>query len=481
MDNRNIVCLVLDGAACVTSKLPFSEIASAGWQMTVASIEEAPRLLGEQKPYVGLIVFPENGTSDYNSWPHLDWVCCFHLAHPKTQWIALLSHQWLAHSNIRDYIFTHFYDYHTLPIDVTRLLSTLGHAYGMAKIGEIASSRIEQHTNEQGEIIGISPIMQLINRKLSKIAGVDAPILITGESGTGKELITRIIHKRSQRARESLVVVNCGALPSNLIQSELFGHEKGAFTGAHQRRIGRIETANQGTIFLDEIGDLPLDLQVNLLRVLQEGYIERLGSSHRIDVNVRVVAATNVNLPLAVAMGKFREDLYYRLNVLQIEIPPLRQRKEDIEPLAWFFLSKFRSKVGCYVKGFSNEALDAMKHYDWPGNVRELINRVQRAMVMTETRLITASDLELKKYSEEPWIVSLDQSRAVAEKKAIETCLRHTSHNIAETARKLKISRGTLYKLIDKFGINLKQSANKNDEIGHNTDAADEFSTRYLG
>ena len=230
-------------------------------------------------------------------------------------------------------------------------------------------------------MVGVSAPMQAVFRNLRKIAAVDAPVLITGETGTGKELAARAIHERSRRSSGPFVAVNCAALPATLIQSELFGYERGAFTGAQRRKIGSIESANGGILFLDEIGDLSLDLQVNLLRFLEESAIQRVGSPKEIPVDVRVIAATHDDMERATAEGRFREDLYYRLNVLRLEMPMLRARGEDIEVLARFFFEKFRQETSHKVIGFSPEALQSMADYDWPGNVRELINRVRRATV----------------------------------------------------------------------------------------------------
>jgi transcriptional regulator with PAS, ATPase and Fis domain len=288
------------------------------------------------------------------------------------------------------------------------------------------------------------------------VAGVDAPVLITGESGTGKELAALALHERSSRKDKPFVAVNCGALPNGLIQSELFGHEKGAFTGASQRKIGRIEAAAGGTIFLDEIGDLPLELQVNLLRFLQEKTIERVGGTTSIPVDVRVLAATHVDLEAAVAEGKFREDLYYRLNVLKINTPPLRDRQGDIEVLAKYFFEIFSHEKRRNVKGFSPAALQLMNRYNWPGNVRELISRVRRAMVMCERRLITPKDLDLDKRESQRLVTTLEAARSNAELEAIRNALQKNNSNLTDSARELGVSRVTLYRLIQKNGLACK-------------------------
>jgi Response regulator containing CheY-like receiver, AAA-type ATPase, and DNA-binding domains len=388
-----------------------------------------------------------------------------HLLRPNLMWIAMVPPQGVHDRRIREDIFTYFYDYHILPVDFDRLLVTLGHAYGMAVMGrEVLIDRIQDDA-DQLKIIGDSPAMQAVQHSVGRFARSDAPVLITGENGTGKEVAAILIHQKSQRANGPFVAINCAALPENLIQAELFGYEKGAFTGAYQRKLGRIEEATGGTLFLDEIGDLPLALQVNLLRVLQEGYIERLGSNKSIKVDVRVIAATNHNLPQAVEEGRFREDLYYRLHVLHLQMPSLREREEDIELLAWYFFRKFvKEDINHRIRGVSSEALHAMKHYDWPGNVRELINCIRRAMVMCDTRLIKASDLGLdRRLVTRRHILNLKAARDEAEKEAINASLRRTSNNISHAACQLGITRGMLYKLMAKHGITVRIRAAGDD------------------
>lgn len=425
-----------------------------GWQVyTVPHIENAISILQDQSLHVGLIHL-ELHSQDWNGYWHE-----LHHIQPNAQWVALLSSSSVLNGPLLEGIFNFFYDYHTLPVDLDRLLATLGHAYGMAMIGERMTCQIENDLN-QGKIIAHSPVMQAVQRTIGRFARADAPVLITGESGTGKELAALLIHQKSRRARRPFVAINCGALPATLIQAELFGYERGAFTGAHQRKPGRIETAQGGILFLDEISDLPFELQVNLLRVLQEGYIEHLGGNQRIEVDVRIIAATNRNLAQAVAEGRFREDLYYRLNVLPLEMPPLKERGDnDIELLAWNCFRKFANEMDYAITGFSSEALEVMKRHDWPGNVRELINCIRRAMVMCNTRLIKARDLGLDRREGAPRrMVTLDEARAAAERDVIKGSLRIASHNLSRAARLLGISRGTLYHLIAKYGISARAS-----------------------
>ncbi|GAA0629289.1 hypothetical protein GCM10009016_18980 [Halomonas beimenensis] len=296
--------------------------------------------------------------------------------------------------------------------------------------------------------------MKSLYRTIHKVAVVDAPVFIQGESGTGKELTARAIHEESSRSGEAFNAVNCGALPANLIQSELFGHEKGAFTGASQRKIGIIESTQGGTLFLDEIGDLPLDMQVNLLRFLENHTIQRVGGLKEIEVDVRVLAATHVDLEHAVAEGRFREDLYHRLNVLQVKVPALRERGEDIETLAKYFFKCFANEKSMQVKGFTKESLAIMRLYEWPGNIRELINRVRRAMVMCEHPLIRPSDLGLeRRHSPSRYAESLEEARDMAERSVVLAGLSRNSFNVQHAARELGISRVTLYRLMEKHHI----------------------------
>ena len=250
------------------------------------------------------------------------------------------------------------------------------------------------------DIISRGNTLNRVLTQIEQVAPTDASVLILGESGTGKELLARAVHNRSKRSHRPLVKVNCASLPSNLIESELFGHEKGAFTGALAKKMGRFELADKGTIFLDVIGEMPIDLQAKLLRVLQEGEFERLGNPHTTKVDVRVIAATNRKLEQVVNAGKFREDLYYRLNVFPITSPPLRDRKEDIGVLVTHFLKKFSTKIGKPIDSVSQEAMNALEAYHWPGNIRELENTIERAVILTQEEALTMNDLpELRNFA----------------------------------------------------------------------------------
>jgi len=303
------------------------------------------------------------------------------------------------------------------------------------------------------EMVGTTPAMWKLFQAIRKVAAVDAPVFISGESGTGKELTAQAIHERSPRASSLFRAINCGALPEHLIQSELFGHEKGAFTGAAQRKIGRIEATDGGTLFLDEIGDLPLELQVNLLRFLETRSIQRVGGLEDIAVDVRIIAATHVDLEKAVVEGRFREDLYHRLNVLQIKVPPLREHQEDIEILARYFFERFSNEKSSRLKGFSREALLVMRQYHWPGNVRELINRIRRAMVMCDNPLIQPDDLGIERRSSPRHAMLLDQVRDAAEREALVAALGRNKQKVSPAAQELGVSRVTIYRLMEKHGL----------------------------
>jgi formate hydrogenlyase transcriptional activator len=305
------------------------------------------------------------------------------------------------------------------------------------------------HASMFEEIIGSSPALQRVLSQVSKVAHTDATVLILGETGTGKELVARAIHKRSRRAGGAFIRVNCAAIPPSLIASELFGHEKGAFTGALQRRLGRFEAADGGTIFLDEIGELPAEAQVALLRVLQEREIERVGSSHPISVDVRVLAATNQDLEAAVERGKFREDLYYRLNVVPIRLPPLRERVEDIPILVEYLVDRYAKQVGKNIRNIEKHTLQLLRAYDWPGNVRELQNVIERAVVLVEgeTFAIDESWLTNKRSKTTNGNARPVTTLANGEKELIEAALKESEGRISGprgAAAKLGIPRQTL-------------------------------------
>jgi DNA-binding NtrC family response regulator len=426
---------------------PSVDLDLKGWKLDrVTNVENARDSLRHHDYYVGLVKL---------DWPSIndrDEIEDFFQQDQYTNWIALTTPEFMRDHNFRRMLFENFYDYFTLPLDQKQsyLRATLGHAYGISRLRKLEDKQLS--LLDEFHMVGASPSIMEIFKQIRKVATAEAPVLITGESGTGKELIARAIHQRSSRHKGPFVAVNCGSLPDTLVHSELFGYEKGAFTGAYKRKIGRLEAANEGTVFLDEIGDLPLDMQVHLLRFLQEQTLERLGSNDSIRVNARVIAATNINLEQAVEAGDFREDLYYRLNVLTVKVPPLRERDGDIELLARFFFQKFRNEQGCHVRGFTQQALSALTAYEWPGNVRELINRIRRAMVMSDNRLITPSDLGLDdNLCSSGQQITLENARNHAEKQAIRQTLELSHDNVSKASRMLGVSRVTLYRLMEKY------------------------------
>ena len=330
----------------------------------------------------------------------------------------------------------------------------------------VDASGIEQSgvAGAQEFMVGNCAAMHEVFNKIRRVAGTGAPILISGETGTGKELAALAIHQRSSRMSGPFVAINCAALPASLISSELFGFEKGAFTGAVARKIGLIERANDGTLFLDEIGDLPLDLQGHLLRFLQEGTITRVGGHLSIKVNARIISATHVQLDDAIAAGKFRDDLFYRLNVLPLHMPPLREREDDITLMALFFLRKISVEFGREVSGFTPEALDIIRHHPWPGNVRELIAAIRRAVVTGNEPLVMKEDLGLhpvqRPSNQSNPRLNIQKQRphpgSLQERSALQQALVRNRQNITRTAEELLVSRVTLYRMMKRHSINSK-------------------------
>ncbi|HEY0423222.1 MAG TPA: sigma 54-interacting transcriptional regulator, partial [Rhodopila sp.] len=311
---------------------------------------------------------------------------------------------------------------------------------------------------ESPAIVGDSPAMRQVASLVRRFEQTDEPVLITGESGTGKELLARAIHQGSRRAHGPFVALNCAAIPPGLVASELFGHERGAFTGAAARSLGQIEFANGGTLFLDEIGDMPIDLQGHLLRFLQEGQIRRVGGRETIGLDVRIVSATNVRLGQAIAEGRFREDLFYRLNVLTLPVPPLRERPEDIAPLAHHFLGSAQRGFKRQVEGFSADAMAALRRYRWPGNVRELMSVVRRAVVVGDGPLIDSTMLiGLEDRPDPTGVPILLKPGSAEERTALLATLERTGENITSAADALRVSRVTLYRMLRRHDIVLKR------------------------
>lgn len=342
-----------------------------------------------------------------------------------------------------------------MPPSYNKLLDSLHRAQVYREMYDQARERgRSREPNLFRSLVGTSRAIQQVRQMMQQVADTDASVLILGESGTGKEVVARNLHYHSKRREGPFVPVNCGAIPAELLESELFGHEKGAFTGAHQRKVGRIEAADGGTLFLDEIGDLPLELQANLLRFLQEQQIERVGGNRPVEVDVRVLAATHVDLEAAIDAGTFREDLYYRLNVLQVGTAPLRERSEDLPLLANHFSRLYSLETGRRPRRFSEDALAAMAMHAWPGNVRELANRVRRGLVLAEGRQIEAQDLGLEcARGDGPPLSSLEVYKLCAERQAMCDALARYGDNLSVAARMLGVSRPTFYRLLHKHRL----------------------------
>lgn len=348
------------------------------------------------------------------------------------------------------------YDFFYKPVQVDELQVVLRRAFHLAGIErEIRGLQQQLQGEAFHEMLGKCPQMERVFAVVRKVADTDLPVLIAGESGTGKELIARAIHRLSVRVDGPFVPINCGAIPENLLESELFGHEKGAFTGAHVQRKGQIELAQGGTLFLDEVGELSLPLQVKLLRFLQERRFSRVGGREEIAVDTRILAATNSDLKQAMQTGHFREDLYYRLGVVVVLLPPLRERGGDLLTLAASLLARYATEYKKPVSGFTPQALRAVEAHPWPGNVRELENRIKRGVVMAEGPRLTAEDLELIRTSE-PGIgetLNLKEAREALERKLVREALTRSLGNMTQTAAALGISRPTLYELLERLKI----------------------------
>jgi DNA-binding NtrC family response regulator len=377
------------------------------------------------------------------------------VSNSRISWVGLVAQELISMPRMRAFIGEHLFNFVTMPAELDHIVLTLRHAWGMAFMRDLqqTASPLPLPNAADFTMVGKTPQMQRLFAQIQKVARTDASVLVTGPSGTGKEIAALSIHRHSARRDAPFVAVNCGAIAPQLFQSELFGYEKGAFTGAHQRKIGRIEAAQGGTLFLDEIGDMPFDMQVNLLRFLQEKTIERVGGNDTLEIDVRVIAATHIDLAQAVREGRFREDLYYRINVVCIDIPKLADRGQDIEDIARHYFSRFASMHNRSLRGFSKAAMNAMLSHAWPGNVRELVNRVQRATVMAEGRFIQPEDLGFDRDMEQQQLMSLEDARAAAESMMIQRALSQSRNQISRAASLLGVSRVTLYRLIEKYNI----------------------------
>ena len=348
------------------------------------------------------------------------------------------------------------YDFCEKPVELEVLCTIIERALNL--------HRLEDENRRLAAMPARSPIERIVTanqamlkicRDIEKLAATHVPVLLLGESGTGKEALAQALHQLGPRAKQPFVAINCGAIPENLLESELFGHERGAFTGAVKQTIGKIECANRGTLFLDEIGDLPHPLQVKLLRFLQDQIVERIGGRQRIQVDVRIVSATNASLEDRVNEGTFRGDLFYRMNAVTVRIPPLRERGGDAMLLANFFLGRFNREFGRNIRGFSEAANAAISAHGWPGNVRELENRMKRAVVMAERRMIDAADLELAPATQADLQLDLRAARMRAEREVLQIALARANGTLSVAAKLLGVSRPTLYGLMEAHGIEI--------------------------
>ncbi len=346
------------------------------------------------------------------------------------------------------------HDFYQKPVETETLQLIVDRAYQMHELEQENQRLLHQDSvSPLDGIIAASEKMLDVCRMVEKVAPTNATTLLLGESGTGKELLARALHSLSDRVDKPFVAINCAAIPDSLLESELFGHEKGAFTGAVKQTPGRVETADTGTLFLDEIGDMPLALQAKLLRFLQERVVERVGGREEISVDVRVVCATNQKLEESIKEGRFREDLYYRISEITIDIPPLRERKGGRVILARSLLEKYSAKQGRVFKGFSAEAQNAIQNYHWPGNVREMENKIKGAIIMAEGKQVTAADLSLTDVEDAPPLLNLREVRRKAESEAIQRSLVYASGNISKSAKLLGVTRPTLYDMLEKYDI----------------------------
>ena len=372
---------------------------------------------------------------------------------PATKVIVASGHG--ARESARRAIAAGAFDFYNKPIDIDELGMIVRRAYHVADL-EAENRRLAESamggSDVLGGIITGAPEMLKVSRMIERVATADVSVMLLGASGTGKELLARGLHNASLRAAKPFIAINCAAIPENLLESELFGYEKGAFTGAVKTTEGKIELAEGGTLFLDEVGDIPLPLQVKLLRFLQERVIERVGGRRALPVNVRIVCATHQDLEAMIAAGRFREDLFYRLAEIVVRIPSLAERHGDATLLAHHFLAKFGRDHGRQFRGFTPDAIAAISDWHWPGNVRELENRLKRAVIMSESSRLTASDLDLAD-RDNTAALNLKTAREVADRHAIRKALARSENNISNAARLLGVSRPTLYDLIKQYEI----------------------------
>lgn len=468
--------LIVDDSSEIRKQLKWG-LAKQYRILLAESVDEALKLFDQHQPAVV--------TLDLGLPPDIDGagegLRCLDLMlqrRPECKVIVLSGNE--DHANALTAVDKGAYDFYHKPIDLPELKIILQRAFHVAAL-EAENQRLQQSAGRESGgysgIFGQCPQMQEVFATIKKVASIDVPVLILGESGTGKEVVARAIHDRGIRSAGGFVAINCGAIPENLLESELFGHEKGAFTGAQNRVQGKVEYAAEGTLFLDEIGEMSPLLQVKLLRFLQEKVIQRVGGREDIAVDTRIIAATNQDIADAIGQGDFREDLYYRIGVISLELPPLRERGEDIELLANVFMRRFSQEFGKKVRGYSVSALGALQRHDWPGNVRELENRVKRAIVMAEKPIVEVNDLglgaeddvavdaEASDSPSRPQLsvmqpetesftgMTLKEARRAVEHRLLQKSLEDAEGNIQRAAEQLAVSRPTFYDLLKKHGL----------------------------
>ncbi|SPC06883.1 sigma-54 dependent transcriptional regulator [Cupriavidus taiwanensis] len=424
--------------------------AQRGWKISFASnLQDLQAMPPTSQPLAALLDL-QGGFGDAELETFEPWLAQRHIG-----WIAIVAGQHALSETARRLLGLYFVDYHTAPLEQPRLAEALGHALGMARLRPGAQHETVRTARPDG-MIGSCPAMQSLFRGIEKVSRWDTPVLISGESGTGKELAAQAIHRASARASRPFIAVNCAAIPPTLLMSELFGYERGAFTGATKRKPGRIEMAQGGTLFLDEIGDMPIESQTSLLRFLETGRIERLGGTESVEVDVRIISATHVDLEAAIAAERFRGDLYHRLCVLRVRQPPLRERGSDILLIAEHVLDTVRKQSPARIRGFSPMALRAIQLHTWPGNVRELINRIRHAAAMCEDGVIQPDDLELAAPAEDRPL-TLAAIREAAEQNAIVEALQRHHERLIDVAAELGISRVTLFRLMRDYKLQVKK------------------------
>jgi two-component system NtrC family response regulator len=448
-DKEKAKVLVVDDEEPIRTQIKWA--LSEDYQILLAEDTDAAlKILKDEKPPVMLL---DLGLSSYSPGGEegMDLLQITNKVNPQTKIIIITSNE--SKETALRAIKMGAHDYYNKPINVDELKVIIKRTLHVQMLEQ---ENLELQRKLEGEskfedIVGNCNQMQEVFALLKRVAPTNATLLIYGESGTGKELIARAVHFQSQRAKKPFTTINCGAIPDTLLESELFGYEKGSFTGAYATRKGKLEVADGGTIFLDEIGELPPLLQVKLLRFLQEREVERIGSRQTLKLDVRALAATNKDLKREVERGNFREDLYYRLGEITVTLPPLRERRDDVILLANFFLNKFSQEYNKALRGFSTDAIRVIQEYKWPGNVRELENKIKRAIIMAQDKLILPQDLDIG--GDFKQILTLQEVRERAEKDLVIHALRRNKGNITQAAKEIGVSRPTFHDLLKRHGI----------------------------